>query len=193
MPEQNMDAMLAELTQHIETMRDALAGGIEQIKQLEARLATAEAERDAALARAREARETAENYLGHCDASCKQLEATEAALLTAQSGEARAVEALKRIVEAPGCGCKPICQCRTLESRSIESEAKMDIATEAIEALQPALAWLAQQRAEAAAAWIEKEAWKARRTMGEYYERSVEGMLEEAAALRAGATGGADA
>jgi hypothetical protein len=44
MPEQKMDAMVAELTQHVETMRDALAGGIEQIKQLEARLATVEGE-----------------------------------------------------------------------------------------------------------------------------------------------------
>jgi hypothetical protein len=45
---------------------------------LRARIADLEAERDAALNRAREARETAENYLGHCDAACKQLEVVEA-------------------------------------------------------------------------------------------------------------------
>ncbi|MFN8941559.1 MAG: hypothetical protein ACK5ZJ_17645 [Acidobacteriota bacterium] len=46
--------------------------------QYRARIAELVAERDAALNRAREARETAENYLGHCGAACKQLEAVEA-------------------------------------------------------------------------------------------------------------------
>jgi hypothetical protein len=130
-----------------------------------------------------------------------------AALLTAQSGEARAVEALKRIAEPPGCGCTPICQCRTLESRSIELEAKMDIAAEVVEAAQPALAWLAQREAEAAAEALEDIAKENGTDGGKAYFASVVyrefpdrltmriGVVEagelmmRAAALRAGATG----
>lgn len=54
---------------------------------------------------------------------------------------------------------------------------------------QPALDWLAQQRREAVAAWIEKEATKCRQQNGEYYDRGVDCMLREAAALRAGEVG----
>ena len=57
--------------------KEALSHG-DQLDAFRARMAELEAERDAALNRAREARETAENYLGHCDAACKQLEVVEA-------------------------------------------------------------------------------------------------------------------
>jgi hypothetical protein len=71
-------------------------------------------------------------------------------LEAARAGEARAVEALRRIAEPPQCGCKPICRCRTLEARSIELECKTDIALGALDSAQPALAWLAQREREAA-------------------------------------------
>jgi hypothetical protein len=59
-------------------------------------------------------------------------------------------------------------------------------ATKFLEGNPPALDWLAQVKREAAAAWIEKEALGYRDRIGEYYESSVQGMLDEAAALRAG-------
>jgi len=78
MPEQTMDAMLAELSESIVKMRDAMQWAGEEIKRLRGDYERVAAERDAALNRAREARETAKNYLGHCDAACKQLEVVEA-------------------------------------------------------------------------------------------------------------------
>lgn len=129
---------------------------VDQVKGLEDRLAVAEAERDNAL-RYTElliAERDASNKLA--DECSNEAQCAQQSMLTAQAGKARAVEALKRIAEPPGCGCTPICQCRTLESRSVELEARMDIATEALEACQPALNWLAQQLAEAAVEALEK-------------------------------------
>ncbi len=159
--------------------------------EMRKRIAELEAERDAALNRAREARETAENYLGHCDAACKQLEVVEAErdnavryteLLiqerdnakseelevfrlriaevegerdAAKAGEARAVEALKRIRE----------ELETIAAGK-EEEVRNDLSSGESHgwgmaylhvcriignaATQPALDWLAQREREAA-------------------------------------------
>ncbi len=135
-----------------------------------------QAERDAAKAEAEKYNHEVENTLNALEQAKDDLEA-------ARAGEARAVEALKLIAamasdELKGetskgfllhfCyGVKEIAECSTLDA-------------------QPALDYLDQQRREAVANYIEKEAMDSRSAIGEYYERSVEGMLEEAAALRAG-------
>jgi hypothetical protein len=164
-----------------------------EMEALRTRCAELEGERDAALNRAREARETAENYLGHCDAACKQLEVVEAErdaakaeaekdladmrrfqglvikltqdLFTASAGEARAVEALRKIrgeeikpdddglIEDTTC-----CYCDANSADGCDEDCPRFIADEALSSAQPAPAWLAQVKREAAAeAWIDAE------------------------------------
>ena len=165
----------------------------QKFERLQARLVAVEAERDAALKRATEARETADNYAGHCNEACKQLEVVEAERDAARAGEARAVEALRTIrgadIHPDADGLIEDFTCFYCHRNSVDGcddDCPRVIAAHVIDLAQPALAWLAQQRREAAAEWIEKEATESRHRMGEYYERRVEGMLEEAAALRAG-------
>lgn len=95
----------------------------------------------------------------------------------ARAGEARAVECLKEIDEYNG-GADSVLEDEYVTHRRMEV---MDGAS--------SLAWLARQRREAVAAWIEKEATKCRQQNGEYYDRGVDCMLREAAALRAGEVG----
>ena len=113
-------------------------------------------ERDAALKRAAEARETAENYAGHCNKACKQLEAVEAERDTARAGEARAVEALRTIrgediyPEADGMIEDATClYCYRNSADGCDEDCPRFIAANVIDSAQPALDWLAQQRAEA--------------------------------------------
>lgn len=119
------------------------------------------------------------------DERCK-VATIEAAWYAAQAGEARAVEALMRCHEGAA---------RQLTEPRVHDDdlyALAVIATDCeavLEAQGPALDWLAQQRREAVASWIEKEATKCRQQDGEYYERGVDCMLREAAALRAGEVG----
>ena len=115
-----------------------------------------------------------------------RLAAVEAERDAARAGEARAVEALMRCHEGAA---------RQLTEPRVHDDdlyALAVIATDCeavLEAQGPALDWLAQQRREAVASWIEKEATKCRQQDGEYYERGVDCMLREAAALRAGEVG----
>ena len=126
-----------------------------------ARLAAVEAERDAALKRAAEARETADNYAGHCNEACKQLEAVEAERDAAQAGEARAVEALSLIRKELGTIAQGYEEEVRNEFTSGQSHGWGMAYLHAVQIIGgitdgPALAWLSQQRREAAAAALEE-------------------------------------
>ena len=127
-------------------------------QNLRERLAAVEAERDAALKRATEARETADNYAGHCNEACKQLEVVEAERDAARAGEARAVEALRTIrgadIHPDADGLIEDFTCFYCHRNSVDGcddDCPRVIAAHVIDLAQPALAWLAQQRREAAA------------------------------------------
>ena len=169
----------------------------------EARLAAVEVERDAALKRATEARETAENYAGHCNKACKQLEAVEAERDAAQAGEARAVEEARkaRAWEARTARLykRAIKALRYMQQYQEEKGAgtalSILVAMEDIDdVLQLAdnelgrhvdesLAWIAQQRREAAAEVVNALADGCERVKRSILAQELRG---HAAALRAG-------
>lgn len=104
----------------------------------------------------------------------------------AQAGEARAVEALRRCYEG---AARQLAEPRDHDDDQYALTAIATDCEAVLAARGPAIDWLAQQRREAVAAWIEKEATKCRQQNGEYYDRGVDCMLREAAALRAGEVG----
>ncbi len=198
-----------------------LSAKVERLQKHEAwaqyRLAAVEAERDAALKRAAEARETADNYAGHCNKACKQLEAVEAELDAARAGEARAVEALDVFARAYRVSMLPFAPgideadgAHHWMPHGWPSVADFKLANSVLSD-SSALAWLAKQRAEAAAEALEGIAKENGTDGGKAYYASVVyrefpdrltmriGVVEagdlmmRAAALRAGAKGGVDA
>ena len=248
----------------------------EIIATLRARLAEVEAERDAALERAREARKIADKFAEHCGNACKQLEAVErerdaliagqsqlyakieeaakdaqrlegerdaargeaaeviehygdpeedetlaevvdrinknaeegwgragdlqAALLTAQAGEARAVELCVKASNVIRWCLESITRIDPIGGMEgfPDEFGGVGYDCEVVGASSPALAWLAQRDAEVAAKALERVGG----SIGTHWETSLSPdeitdgirayLLEEAAALRAGATGGSD-
>lgn len=122
----------------------------------------------------------------HQERAQYRLAAVEAERDAARAGEARAVEALQNLriplAQLGDFMYSPV-RDASQELLAIVNSVLANTYT------QPALDWLDQQRAEAVAAWIEKEATKCRQQNGEYYDRGVDCMLREAAALRAGEVG----
>ena len=160
---------------------------------IRSRLAAVEAERDAALKRAVEARETADNYAGHCNEACKQLEAVEAERDAAQAGEARAVEALRTIrgediyPDADGMIEDATClYCYGNSADGCDEDCPRFIAAHMIDSAQPALVWLAQQRREAAAEVVNALADGCERAKRPILAQELRGHV---AALRAGEAG----
>lgn len=105
----------------------------------------------------------------------------------ARAGEARAVKALRAVVAAVLPHEEDTWIMGGVALRHVHRV--LDQYEPTLDNQPSALDWLAQQRAEAVAAWIEKEATKCRQQNGEYYDRGVDCMLREAAALRAGEVG----
>ena len=134
----------------------------------------------------KEAVATAERIAQQRDEALARLAAVEAERDTAQAGEARVVEALQNLriplAQLGDFMYSPV-RDASQELLAIVNSVLANTFT------QPALDWLAQQRRAAVAAWIEKEATKCRQQNGEYYDRGVDCMLREAAALRAGEVG----
>ena len=188
-----------------------------EVKRLRARLAAVEAERDAARAKRDAARAEVAHMkreqqamimqhrhdirdLGQLlqDERCK-VATIEAAWYAARAGEARAVEALKRIRDGAEVDISDLTgenEAHKLCSYCGQSNDHTDDCPHSIcvEALAdtPTLAWLAQQRAEAAAEALLGLKDSIR---GGTYRPHVAWrcISTRAAALRAGATGGADA
>ena len=178
-----------ELHERVDSLLDTLQMRFEA---LQARLVAVEAERDAALKRATEARETADNYAGHCNEACKQLEVVEAERDAARAGEARAVEALRRCHEG---AARQLAEPRDHDNDQYALTAIATDCEAVLAAQRSALAWLAQQRREAAA-----EVWSDIRKVSEDVAAGgglrlriaklvVDECIERAAALRAGEVG----
>ena len=129
-----------------------------------------------------------------------RLAAVEAERDTARAGEARAVEALRTIrgediypdadgmIEDATC-----CYCHGNSIDGCDEDCPRAIAAHVIDSAQPALAWLAQQRREAAAEALGKlEAERSIVFYGDLPHVTAETIREHLDALRAGATGGAE-
>lgn len=123
------------------------------------------------------------------------------ALTAAQSGEARAVEALADIANEGRMWHDDDCSWAGIENKCTcgYRKAAQQIAMILAEA-QPALDWLAQQRAEAAAEaldvlaeYFSGRAFHVQKPAEGIYLEAMRECRDRAAALRAGATGGADA
>jgi hypothetical protein len=99
----------------------------------------------------------------------------------ARAGEARAVEAIKGLLN----------QLHEFDFEidgSVEFFDSVQQCRDATDNTQPALDWLARQRAEAVAAWIEKQVAENLERYGtHYYERTTDDLMREAAAFRAAA------
>lgn len=153
-------------------------------------------------AEAARCREMADNFSIHCQPACDKADALEAELAAAKAEAARMGEALEKIfiggnhlasalIGLLGASALPYNTEASEALREIGGGNVYDIWVAWSTMMQvrdslaakPALDWLAAQRREAVAEWLEKAA---REECGGYYERSVEGMLEDAAALRAG-------
>ena len=171
---------------------------VDQVKVLEARLAAVEAERDAALAKRDAARAEVAHMkreqqamimqhrhdirdLGQLlqDERCK-VATVEAAWYTSQAGEARAVEACQRIEEA--------LQGTDFADHGLDSPVwnALELVRD-VTADKPALAWLAQQRREAAATELERVAGECHDFWSLFALRDW--LRTRAAALRAGEVG----
>ena len=118
---------------------------------------------------------------------------SEQQLTTARAGEARALEALRKIAEDATTDVQAVDGVPGSEAMLCYLCGQLDDHNEGCPALafgeldaHPALDWLAEQRREAVAEWLEKEAQTNMKQIGEYYERSAAGMLKQAAELRKG-------
>lgn len=99
--------------------------------------------------------------------------------------EARAVEALRRCHEG---AARQLAEPRDHDNDQYALTAIATDCEAVLEAQGPALDWLAQQRAEAVAAWIEKQVAENLERYGtHYYERTTDDLMREAAAFRAAA------
>jgi hypothetical protein len=183
-----------------------LSKALFEIEELKARLATVEGERDAARAASEKDREWVGRALDKQREYLEQCQALIAERDTAQSGEARAVEALKRIRDGAEVDISDLTnEYEALKlcsycggSNDHTDECPHSICVEALAEYDGPLAWLAQQRVEAAAEALERIGG----SIGTHWETSLSPdeitdgirayLIEEAAALRAGATGGSD-
>lgn len=77
------------------------------------------------------------------------IDRAESAIGAAQADAARLREALVKIAQDRGCGCKPICQCRTEYALKIELEERKSIAHEALKALATPSPTIGEIQAEA--------------------------------------------
>lgn len=137
----------------------------------------------------------------HQERAQYRLAAVEAERDAAQSGEARAVEALRTIrgediypdadsmIEDATC-----CYCYGNSIYGCDEDCPRAIAAHVIDSAQAALAWLAQQRAEAAAEALEnvRIGWLSDNDYRPGIPEIWRYIADRAAALRAGATGGAE-
>ena len=133
----------------------------------------------------KEAVATAERIAQQRDEALARLAAVEAERDTAQAGEARVVEALQNLriplAQLGDFMYSPV-RDASQELLAIVNSVLANTYT------QPALDWLAQQRAEAVAAWIEKQVAENLECYGtHYYERTTDDLMREAAAFRAAA------
>jgi cation diffusion facilitator CzcD-associated flavoprotein CzcO len=115
-----------------------------------------------------------------------RLAAVEAERDAAQAGEARAVEALRAVVAAVLPHEEDTW---TMKGSALRHVHRVLDQYEPTPDNQPsALDWLARQRAEAVAAWIEKQVAENLERYGtHYYERTTDDLMREAAAFRAAA------
>jgi hypothetical protein len=179
--------------------RHELSKALFEIEELKDRLATAEAERDNAL-RYTElliAERDALNKLA--DECSNEAQCAQAALLAAQAGEARAVEALE--AEQRAAHWRNLARITDKHEDHIEATRLSEIAQNLRHGVvlvgNPSpFAWLAQQRAEAAAEELKGlfGHWESNDSYSETATglwRCIEDRIKalEAAALRAGATG----